>query len=308
MELPPELIHHIQSYLLLNNFKRSILVAKDFSLAKYANLVNWNGSLLPQYIINVIPNERVFDKHLLQNLHIKHLYILYDTISDVGIEGLDLTSLCLFKGANISDQGIRNMKHIKTLWLGTSSITEQGISHLKLQTLLLGQNSNVSEKYINSLHTLENLGLTKNSNIGTLSNKNIKKLELKAILPKLETLQLKSLHCVLCKVDDGYLQKLPNLEKLVIVMNIGNVSDDGISGLIKLRILNVSGNVITDEGISKLTNLRHLTLRKNEKVTNQGLFRLNHLETVHVDPKSPITGEELGLKVFKKGNKSVPGN
>ena len=303
MELPPELIHHIQSYLLLSSFKRSRLVCRDFSLAKYGNLVNWNGSLLPQYIINVIPASSVFDSHLLQNLHIKHIYILYDTISDIGIEYLDLTSLCMNNGSNISDEGIRRMNHIKTLWLGTSSITEQGISHLKLETLLLGQNGNISEKYINSLCTLENLGLTKNSKIGTLSNKNIKKLELNAILPKLETPQLKNLHSIRCKVDDEYLQKLPNLECLVLSLDTGNVTDQGISHLTKLRTLSVSGNGITNDGIEKLRKLRTLVLKKNEKVTNQGLFRLNYLETVRVDTKSPVTGKDLGLKVFRKGTK-----
>lgn len=90
-------------------------------------------------------------------------------------------------------------------------------------------------------------------------------------------------------LTDQILKKFPGLTYMNLSSNF-NVTDDGISHLVKLEMLDLSTHIrpvgirITNDGIQHLTNLTNLNLWGNYKITKFPTKRLNILSLRSIQP------------------------
>lgn len=95
-------------------------------------------------------------------------------------------------------------------------------------------------------------------------------------------------------VTDEQLKQMSSLVELGVHRENKTISDEGISGLLNLTHLEISGNdFITNDGISGLTNLRSLDLFNNDKITDTGLSLLTNLTDFDLFMNCKITNDGI---------------
>lgn len=100
--------------------------------------------------------------------------------------------------------------------------------------------------------------------------------------------KLKIIECA--NIGDNSLTKLTKLESL---SEKGNLTDQGICQLTKLRRLHLWKSSITDWGLTHLNNLRSLTLSECHLITDYSIQKLHQLDFLHIFKCDNITGSSF---------------
>ena len=237
-------------------------------------LILWGDNQISGWIVttfnklttlNLGYNSNVKDHHLICLPGLTSLDLTNNTtITDYGISTLtNLTDLSLYDEHAITDQCVSKLTKLQSLSMfGSTTITDDGIKNLtNLRTLCLRSNFEITDRGIEKLNKLTYLNIVDQR-----------------------------------KITDVGLQHLTKLETLRIGVNPIPITDDAIMKLVNLTTLDADNTIITDRGLSTLTNLTSLRFYNNNFITNAGLVHLVHLNDIWYDPcHSPVTREGLAL-------------
>ena len=101
--------------------------------------------------LNLSHNNKINDEDIQHLLNLQSLYT-NKLITDKGIKGINLHTLCARGDSKITDEGIKGM-NLHTLNASyNSKITNEGIKGMNLHTLYAYNNSKITNKYNNILH------------------------------------------------------------------------------------------------------------------------------------------------------------
>lgn len=257
-------------------------------------------SLLFSRIVYQLIREYFNLSHYVSNWTLRHFEDLREldlfevpganNVTDSALEKLsNLKWLQLHVGQAITDDGIKFLTNLKFLNANESLITDEGICHLtKLKHLMVhGECFGITDAGLRSLENLTALDVSNNSNItGTYFSclKNLEYLEMEGDSAVSEE--------ALVSLND---EKMA-LEALVLRDN-EYVTDEILRKLTKIVDLDLASNeLITDHGISVLTNLEILCLAHNNLITLEGIRNLTKL--THIDLTGNIMISENDLSII----------
>jgi hypothetical protein len=199
-------------------------------------------------------------------------------------------------------------EYIKPIWCrslepkNNSYITDSTLKHLSkcITELDLYCNHYITDDGLSQLASLKTLKLWYNS---TIAGYGITKLT------NLETLVL----TINTRITNASIYMLTNLKTLILTNN-DNITDAGISKLINLRTLAYSPpyllkddgfyrSYVTDDSISRLTNLTKLEIGKAKFITDKSIIHLTNLTSLSIRNQNTVTLESLTrLKNLKELN------
>lgn len=199
-------------------------------------------------------------------------------ITDETLERLpNITQLNLYKNYLITDKGLQCLKNLTELVLFKNSlITDAGLMPT-LRKLNLNNNNMVTDAGLQNCPKLSRLDLSRNFKI---TNEGIEHLRI--------------IHLVLrC---NHLISKLPHAVRRLDLQQNHTVTNEALP--VGLTELNLSGNqIITDAGLSALTNLRILDLTRNTTITDRGLppslTKLNLTNTTTITDAKLLTMTNL---------------
>lgn len=106
----------------------------------------------------------------------------------------------------------------------------------------------------------------------------------------LNTIHFRSRELRECTVCDEDLQRFTKLKTLVLGDRNNRITDDTLSKLTNLTSFAYCGSQITDRSISCLTNLKTLALDNNKNITDEGIQKLTNLTALGLDKEESIDG------------------
>lgn len=241
------------------------------------------------YMGRDITDRGIINKHKLKILHITNNL---NEITDRSIRTLkNLECLLLIKNHDISDNSIKYLTNLQEIDIYESEIiTNNSVRYLKkLRILTIAKCPFISDEVLPMLPNLEKINSWDNTNI---DGKNL------INLPKLTSLTI----TMSDKLKDEYIKNLINLTELVL--NTTKITNNGISLLTNLKILDISDNVdITDEGIKNLTNLYKLNIENTKKINGYGLRGIKNLELLNIKNNKNVRDEDIkglvNLRILK---------
>lgn len=228
-----------------------------------------------------------------------------------GLRGLSLS------GSLVTDSGLRklsDLSRLETLDLSGTGIGDQGLSHVaglkSLRSLML-EETNITDdglKFLEGLSNLEVLDLGKTK----VTSQGLRSL---ASLTKLRSLNLDFAH-----VDESGLQHLKNLTQLEFLAYLGqsvsglerNYSEESLSnlsGMTRMRVLELCGCKSTPRGLKALENMKQMECLKLHWafLTDESLEPLSGMTELRMlDLADPLEGSHvsdagiLHLKKLKK--------
>ncbi len=228
-------------------------------------------------------------------------------ITDLGIANLTkLTHLNLSENTIISNSGISNLTNLTHLYLeGNLLITDSGIANLtKLTHLDLSNNPIISYSGISNLINLNLLNLRYNqqitdSEIAKLTQLTDLNLFGNQLITNSGIEYLTNLSYLNCCCDGITEDGIANLTKLIYLNSSFTITDVTIIDFTNLRNLTLkSQDLVTDGGIKELTQLTELTIC-NKLVTDHGLSHLTNLTKLNFDNTNSISFTWLGIRKLK---------
>ena len=164
----------------------------------------------------------------------------------------NLTNLSLVWNSKITGScvnNLTNLTHLRYLQgrYGNSKVNFDKLTNLR--SLNLDFDDSISDDKLSKLTNLTHLSLDEN---GKITNKGI--------------------------------STLSNLTSLVLIDNNNGIDDIGLDNITNLRYLSLQDWNITDNYVSRLTNLTYLSLGSSGWITNMGISNLQSLICLNISP------------------------
>lgn len=278
--LPKEIVNHI-FYFTENNIFELSLVNHYF-----------NDNLAAIRIVNNEKYRSMEDHHILKLTNLQSLDLPGDDPmkqykNKITNEGIDNITIGNFISLNLEFNetiiSISRLTNLIELNLSCNDmLADSDLNNLtNLTNLNLSCNDMITDKSVSKLTNLTHLDLTGNYRIT---------LQCLKSLPKLVSIVTWSDPNGISTVAEN-VGELHNLTALRI-MNNNSITDDTIKKLTKLKTLSID-YLITNEGISDLTNLTDLGVFFNKDVTDKGISNLVNLESIMIKKNGPINEQGL---------------
>lgn len=321
-------LNHYFNDLICNKLQNEQIIDVKYENIIHLNNINgYKGIKNLYYDLELIDENLIMDKDLPSNIislslqhnetitNIQKLTVLMTLNSHcaeiVDIQTLTkITTLCLGRNINITDiktltnitrlalypdckiRDISGLKKIHTLNLCGDFLSIDEISNnidiysslfklLNLKTLIISNHVNIKNIDIKDLTNLTDLQLYHKNNI---TEDGIKDL-----------INLKTLY--ICSISDN--KNINGLMKLTNLISLSffnpSLTDKNLSPLHKLKYLSLTNtNLITDNSLSRLTNLIELNLNCNKsKITDDCLLRLTNLKSLSLRDNNKITNKGI---------------
>ena len=201
-------------------------------------------------------------KHLtnIENLKIKDCG---DNITDIGIKYLKkLKKLELINHYSITDEGLKSLENIDTLIMYNNNISK---TH--------DINDKITDEGIKSLKRITKLCLRGGCKWKSVTDEGIKNLRY------LKEFEMNGSE----NITDNTFKNFKGIEKIVLSGSI-KISDKFLDYLTGVKVIdiNIYKNDVTDDGILKLRNLKHLTIRHNENITKDAFKNLKAIKHIKI--------------------------
>ncbi len=261
----------------------SSLISLSNRFKKFSNLnLNYNNTITDCGIadltkltyLNLNENHLITNSGISNLTNLTHLNLGHNLmITNSGIEILTkLTQLNLFENTKISYAGISNLTNLKELnlkmWIfsGQQLIKDADVANLtQLSHLNISGNKLITNSGISNLTNLLHLDCSGND----ITEEGVKNLT------KLISLDAKF------TITNDFIRNFTSLKKLTLKSG-DLVNNDGVKYLTQLTDLTLCNKLITDLGISHLTNLTKLDVEKTScSVTWLGIRKLNNLRNLN---------------------------